>query len=278
MADFNNVFKSSLVFKSNNPEVYPVVEADDVWLKEQINDKIPGGIALPKDVENTKDLKQVLTEIWASLQSLTQSSISGNTLNLGIGTSEDYPYAQLFKTLTIPAGTAWKYKGSKNAAEFLAIILSADTVGDIYNVTEDVIVDGVRYPAYTNFICIEKDSGTYGWDSFGGHLPIASENTAGIIKIGNGLFKDTNDKLNIKLGSYFELEGDSNFKLRLGSGLRYDKDGNNNSMLSVSIGTGIKYSANGDSVILDYSTEYFELNEERQLSLKPGVAGGIIIE
>jgi hypothetical protein len=75
----------------------------------------------------------------------------------------------------------FKYKGSvETGAELLAKVPPEAEVGDVWNVQQECIIDGVRYPAYTNFICSSIGGGLEGkpsfatWDSLGGTMQIGT--------------------------------------------------------------------------------------------------------
>lgn len=76
----------------------------------------------------------------------------------------------------------FKYKGSvTTGAELLAKVPPEAEVGDVWNVKEKCEIDGVRYPAHTNFVCssvvasVDGRPGSSTWDSLGGTMQIGTE-------------------------------------------------------------------------------------------------------
>lgn len=76
----------------------------------------------------------------------------------------------------------FKYKGSVSTGEELLKKVPPETeVGDVWNVEEECEIDGIWYPAYTNFVCssvkahIDGKPGSSTWDSLGGTMQIGTE-------------------------------------------------------------------------------------------------------
>lgn len=71
------------------------------------------------------------------------------------------------------------YKGSVSPSEFKALSAYDVDKGDVYNVTGECEVNEIKYPAYTNFICINvsqlgPQTSIIEWDSLGGTMQIGT--------------------------------------------------------------------------------------------------------
>lgn len=137
----------------------------------------------------------------------------------------------------------FKYKGSVSPKDFNALSAYDVNKGDVYNVTGECEVNKIKYPAYTNFVCVNvsqlgPQTSTIEWDSLGGTMQIGtdalrSQKTGSIIH--------WESKNNIPISS---------FSLEVDPGLVVDNDGK----LSINIGTGLQL-YNGASISLQLSTE-----------------------
>lgn len=75
----------------------------------------------------------------------------------------------------------FKYKGSvETKDELLKKVPPEAEVGDVWNVERECEIDGVKYPAHTNFVCssvkisIDDKPATSTWDSLGGTMQIGT--------------------------------------------------------------------------------------------------------
>lgn len=75
----------------------------------------------------------------------------------------------------------FKYKGSvETGAELLEKVPPETEVGDVWNVEQECEINGVQYPAHTNFVCssvqisIDGKPATSTWDSLGGTMQIGA--------------------------------------------------------------------------------------------------------
>ena len=71
----------------------------------------------------------------------------------------------------------FKYKGSVETIDELLKKVPPETeVGDVWNVKQESEIDGVRYPAHTNFVCsfVNMKPASSTWDSLGGTMQIGS--------------------------------------------------------------------------------------------------------
>ena len=121
----------------------------------------------------------------------------------------------------------FKYKGSvKTGNELKAKVPPEAEVGDVWNVEQECEINGVKYPAHTNFVCssIQILPATSTWDSLGGTMQmgeiatsvisndndIITFNTPGNTPIkkfslkvssSNGLYFDSNNGLSLNLST-----------------------------------------------------------------------------
>lgn len=79
------------------------------------------------------------------------------------------------------AGKLFKYKGSvETGDELLKKVPPEAEVGDVWNVEQECEIDGVEYPAYTNFVCssvktsLDNKPASSTWDSLGGTMQIGT--------------------------------------------------------------------------------------------------------
>lgn len=84
----------------------------------------------------------------------------------------------------------FKYKGSVvTGGELLKKVPPEAEVGDVWNVEQECEIDGVKYPAYTNFVCssakasIAEKPASSTWDSLGGTMQMGT--TATVNSVGN---------------------------------------------------------------------------------------------
>lgn len=87
-------------------------------------------------------------------------------------------------------GKLFKYKGSvATRDELLKKVPPEAEVGDVWNVEQECEIDGVKYPAYTNFVCSSAKASIDGkpasstWDSLGGTMQMGT--IATVNSIGN---------------------------------------------------------------------------------------------
>lgn len=139
-------------------------------------DKLPNGQALD-DVTSPNELtdRNVLIINGNKIQGVNQNDLSK------------------LDSIT-DVGKLFKYKGSvKTGDELLKKVPPEAEVGDVWNVEQECEIDGVKYPAYTNFVCssvkasIAGKPGSSTWDSLGGTMQI------GTSAIGYKLNDDTLD-------------------------------------------------------------------------------------
>jgi hypothetical protein len=86
----------------------------------------------------------------------------------------------------------FKYKGSvETGNELLKKVPPEVEVGDVWNVEQECEIYGIKYPAYTNFVCssvktsIEGKPASSTWDSLGGVMQMGIEAT--VHNVGNTL-------------------------------------------------------------------------------------------
>ena len=151
--------------------------------------------------------------------------INGNTIQ-GISKND-------LEKLDIISNTSkiFNYKGSvKTKEELLAKVPPSTVVGDVYNVEVSITLDGVLYPAHTNFVytglsstgSLEKN-----WDSLGGTMQIGTGATR--TKVSTSIKWSTEQGVPItefylSLGSGLDSSGDGVPFISISSGLKYDND------------------------------------------------------
>lgn len=95
------------------------------------------------------------------------------------------------------------YKGSVSPSEFKALSAYDVDKGDVYNVTGECEVNEIKYPAYTNFICINvsqlgPQTSIIEWDSLGGTMQMGTS-VAPTVNDSKLSYKTTN---NIPISSF----------------------------------------------------------------------------
>lgn len=140
----------------------------------------------------------------------------------------------------------FKYKGSVSPEDFNALSAYDVNKGDVYNVTGECEVNKIKYPAHTNFVCVNvsqlgPQASTIEWDSLGGTMQIGTP-TKGV-KIGTGTIQWSNtNRVPI-----------SDLQLRVEKGLSVST----NETIGINIGTGLKFQ--GNIIALKLSTESTEV-------------------
>lgn len=115
------------------------------------------------------------------------------------------------------------YKGSVSPSEFKALSAYDVVKGDVYNVTGECEVNEIKYPAYTNFICINvsqlgPQTSIIEWDSLGGTMQIGTT-VAPIVNDSRLSYQTTNNipisSFEIVLGSDTGIVADDYGTIRL---------------------------------------------------------------
>lgn len=126
-------------------------------------DKLPNGQALD-DVTSPNELtdRNVLIINGNKIQGVNQNDLSK------------------LDSIT-DVGKLFKYKGSvATGGELLKKVPPEAEVGDVWNVEQECEIDGVKYPAHTNFVCSSAKASIAGkpasstWDSLGGTMQIGT--------------------------------------------------------------------------------------------------------
>lgn len=101
--------------------------------------------------------------------------INGNTIQ-GISEEDSVKLDELSCVTKI-----FQYKGSVETGDDLkAKVPPEASVGDVWNVEKECEIDGVKYPAHTNFVCssakvdIDWKPGSSTWDSLGGAIQMGT--------------------------------------------------------------------------------------------------------
>lgn len=127
-------------------------------------DKLPNGQALD-DVTSPNELtdRNVLIINGNKIQGVNQNDLSK------------------LDSIT-DVGKLFKYKGSvATGGELLKKVPPEAEVGDVWNVEQECEIDGVKYPAHTNFVCSSAKASIAGkpasstWDSLGGTMQMGTE-------------------------------------------------------------------------------------------------------
>lgn len=142
----------------------------------------------------------------------------------------------------------FKYKGSvATGDELKAKVPPEAEVGDVWNVEQECEINGVKYPAHTNFVCssIKILPATSTWDSLGGTMQIGAEASKTV--------NDNPDTI------YFNTPGNvpiNNFSISVSTstGLHFDR-GSNKLFLHLSTANefNLEYNENYTNLVISTS-------------------------
>jgi hypothetical protein len=156
---------------------------------KKLNDEKIDKSAITTDIINSEDKVASASSVFnVNTSKLDKSAIVNNVNSTDVTKVLSAAQGKVLNDRINSLGSVYKYKGNKDTIEDVLAITDAK-IGDVWNVIQEFIAGGKKYPAGTNVACIKNTSTSEhseaNWDPLGGTVDLSGYATK--IEMNSGL-------------------------------------------------------------------------------------------
>lgn len=176
-AYWKEIGEQKLIEIVNNLTSEDTNKALSAAMGKKLNDEKLDKSAITTDIINSEDKVASASSVFnVNTSKLDKSAIVNNVNSTDIAKVLSAAQGKVLNDRINSLGSVYKYKGNKNTIEDVLAITDAK-IGDVWNVIQEFIAGGKKYPAGTNVACIKNTSTSEhneaNWDPLGGTVDLS---------------------------------------------------------------------------------------------------------
>ena len=176
-AYWKEIGEQKLIEIVNNLTSEDTNKALSAAMGKKLNDEKLDKSAITTDIINSEDKVASAYSVFnVNTSKLDKSAIVNNVNSTDVAKVLSAAQGKVLNDRINSLGSVYKYKGNKDTIEDVLAITDAK-IGDVWNVIQEFIADGKKYPAGTNVACIKNTSTSEhseaNWDPLGGTVDLS---------------------------------------------------------------------------------------------------------
>lgn len=176
-AYWKEIGEQKLIEIVNNLTSEDTNKALSAAMGKKLNDEKLDKSAITTDIINSEDKVASASSVFnVNTSKLDKSAIVNNVNSTDVAKVLSAAQGKVLNDRINSLGSVYKYKGNKDTIEDVLAITDAK-IGDVWNVIQEFIAGGKKYPAGTNVACIKNTSTSEhseaNWDPLGGTVDLS---------------------------------------------------------------------------------------------------------